>query len=149
MRYWGELKSLRGQSVGEVGLVMRAVFRICGKESQTGLQRVEKLATPLVRASSLLFMMRPRLQDWMADFVIIFAILAIVIVRFCGSKISCLLPGALTWTSLPPLYLRTNILGVYACTNYATEEIHPNLGKYRFFVSISSSPFYFMTSVYC
>ena len=44
-------------------LVMRAVFRICGKESQTGLQIFEKLATPLVRASSLLFMMRPRLQD--------------------------------------------------------------------------------------
>ena len=98
MRYWGELKSLRGQSVGEVGLVMRAVFRICGKESQTGLQIVEKLATPLVRASSLLFMMRPRLQDWMADVFIILAILAMVIVRFCGSKISCLLPGALTRT---------------------------------------------------
>ena len=62
MPYWGELKSLRGQSVGEVGLVMRAVFRICGKESQTGLQIVEKLATPLVRASSLLFMMRSRLN---------------------------------------------------------------------------------------
>ena len=36
MRYWGELKSLRGKSVCEVRLVMRAVFRICGKESQTG-----------------------------------------------------------------------------------------------------------------
>ena len=36
MRYWGELKSLRGQSVGEIRLVMRAVFRICGKEKQDG-----------------------------------------------------------------------------------------------------------------
>ena len=44
-------------------LVMRAVLRICGKESQTGLQIVEKLATPMVRASSLLVMMRPRRQD--------------------------------------------------------------------------------------
>ena len=71
----------------------------------------------------------------MADFVIVVAILAIVIVRFCGSKISCLLPGAHARTTLPPLYLRTNILGVYACTNCATEEIHPNLGKCRFFVA--------------
>ena len=29
-------------------LVMRAIFRICGNESQPGLQLVEKLATPLV-----------------------------------------------------------------------------------------------------
>ena len=43
----GELKSLRGQSAGEVRLVMRAVFRICGNESQPGLQIVEKLASPL------------------------------------------------------------------------------------------------------
>lgn len=71
----------------------------------------------------------------MADFVIIVAILAIVIVRFCGSKISNLLPGALTRTTLPLLYLRTTILGVYACTNYATEEIHPDLGKRWFFVA--------------
>ena len=28
-------------------LVMRAIFRICGKESQPGLQLVEQLATPL------------------------------------------------------------------------------------------------------
>ena len=34
---WGELKSLRGQSVGEVRLVMRAIFRICGDESQPRL----------------------------------------------------------------------------------------------------------------
>ena len=47
MRCWGELKSLRGQSVGKVRLVMRAIFRICGNQSQPGLQIVEKLATPL------------------------------------------------------------------------------------------------------
>ena len=47
MRGWGELKSLRGQSVGEVRLVMRAIFRICGNESQPGLQMDEKLAMPL------------------------------------------------------------------------------------------------------
>ena len=47
MLCWGELKSLRGQSVGEVRLVMRAIFRICGNESQPGLQLVEKLSTPL------------------------------------------------------------------------------------------------------
>ena len=46
MRCWGELKSLRGQSVGKVRLVMRAIFRICGNQSQPGLQIVEKLATP-------------------------------------------------------------------------------------------------------
>ena len=40
-------KSLRGQGVGEVRLVMRASFRICGNESQPGLQIVGKLATPL------------------------------------------------------------------------------------------------------
>ena len=34
MRCWGELKSLRAQSVGEVRLVMHAIFRICGNESQ-------------------------------------------------------------------------------------------------------------------
>ena len=44
MQCWGELKSLRAQSVGEV---MRAIFRICGNESQPGLQLVEKLATTL------------------------------------------------------------------------------------------------------
>ena len=47
MRCWGELKSLRGQSVGKVSLVMRAIFRIWGNQSQPGLQIVEKLATPL------------------------------------------------------------------------------------------------------
>ena len=47
MRRWGELKSLRGRSVCEVRLVMRAIFRICGNESQPGLEIVEKLATPL------------------------------------------------------------------------------------------------------
>jgi len=47
MRCWGELRSLRGQSVGEVRLVMRAVFRICGNEIYPGLQTVEKLATSL------------------------------------------------------------------------------------------------------
>ena len=47
MRCWGELKSLRGQSVGKVSLVMRAIFRVCGNQSQPGLQIVEKLATPL------------------------------------------------------------------------------------------------------
>ena len=47
MRCWGDLKSLRGQSVGEVRLVTRAVFRICGNEGQPDLQIVEKLATPL------------------------------------------------------------------------------------------------------
>ena len=51
MRCWGELKSLRGQSVGEVRLVMRAIFRICGNESQPGLQLVEKLTTPLIAAA--------------------------------------------------------------------------------------------------
>ena len=45
MRCWGELKSLRAQSVGEVtayysGLIARAIFRICGNESQPGLQLV-------------------------------------------------------------------------------------------------------------
>ena len=30
-------------------LIMSAVFRICGNETQLGLQLVEKLATPLVR----------------------------------------------------------------------------------------------------
>ena len=48
MRGWGELKSFRGQSVGEVRIVMRAMFRICGNESQPGHQIVEKLATPLL-----------------------------------------------------------------------------------------------------
>ena len=47
MLCWGELKSLTGQSVGEVS-VMRAIFRICGNESQPGLQLVEKLSTPLI-----------------------------------------------------------------------------------------------------
>ena len=42
-----ELKSLRGQGVSEFRLVMRAIFRICGNESQPGLQIVEKLTTPL------------------------------------------------------------------------------------------------------
>ena len=48
MLCWGELKSLTGQSVGEVRLVMRAIFRICGNESQPGPQLVEKLSTPLI-----------------------------------------------------------------------------------------------------
>ena len=52
MRCWGQLKSLRAQSVGEVsayysGVVARAIFRICGNESQPGLQVVKKLATAL------------------------------------------------------------------------------------------------------
>ena len=47
MHCWGELKCLRSQSVGEVRLVMRAIFRICGNESQPGLQIVEKLTTSL------------------------------------------------------------------------------------------------------
>ena len=46
MRRWGELKSLRSQSVGNVRLVMRAIFSVCGNESQPRLQKVEKLATP-------------------------------------------------------------------------------------------------------
>ena len=41
MRCWGELKSLRAQSVGEV-----SSYRICGNESQPGLQKIEKVATP-------------------------------------------------------------------------------------------------------
>ena len=49
MLCWGELKSLTGQSVGEVRLVMRAIFRICGNESQPGLQLVEKMAMPLAK----------------------------------------------------------------------------------------------------
>ena len=36
-------KCWRGQCV----LVMLAIFRMCGRESQPGLQQVEKLATPL------------------------------------------------------------------------------------------------------
>ena len=44
----GELKSLRRQSVGEVRLVMRAIFRICGNESQPDLQLGQKLSTPLI-----------------------------------------------------------------------------------------------------
>ena len=47
MRCWGELKSLKAQSGGQCVLVMRAVFKICGNESQPGLQRVEKLVRPL------------------------------------------------------------------------------------------------------
>ena len=42
MRCWGELKGLRAQSVGEV-----KSYRICGTESQPGLQLVQKLAKPL------------------------------------------------------------------------------------------------------
>jgi len=34
-------------------LVMRAIFRTCGNESQPGLQVVEKLATPLVAVTFL------------------------------------------------------------------------------------------------
>ena len=50
MRCWGELKGLRAQSDSEVSAYsgMRAIFRICGNESQLGLQLVEKLATPLI-----------------------------------------------------------------------------------------------------
>ena len=44
MHCWGELESLGGQSVGEVRLVVRTIFRICGNESQPGLQIVEELA---------------------------------------------------------------------------------------------------------
>ena len=49
MHCWGELKSLRAQKWwrGECVLVMRAIFRICGNESQPGLHIVEMLATPL------------------------------------------------------------------------------------------------------
>ena len=49
---WGELKSLRGESVGKVRQVVHAVFRMCGNESQPGLQIVEELATPLAYYSS-------------------------------------------------------------------------------------------------
>ena len=42
MRCWGELKSLRARSVGEVNS-----YRICGNESQPGVQIAEKLASPL------------------------------------------------------------------------------------------------------
>ena len=59
MRCWGELKSLRAQSVGEVSayyiVVVRAVFRICGNKSQRGLQLVEKLATPLLLIKQICF----------------------------------------------------------------------------------------------
>ena len=47
-----ELKSLRDQSVGKVRQVVLAVFRICGNESQPGLQIVEELAMPLAYYSS-------------------------------------------------------------------------------------------------
>ena len=47
MGCWGELKSLRSQSVGEVSALT------CGNESQPGLQLVQKLATPLVTAQML------------------------------------------------------------------------------------------------
>ena len=47
MHCWGELKSLGGQSVAEVRLVVRTIFRICGNESQPGLQIVEELTMPL------------------------------------------------------------------------------------------------------
>ena len=48
MHCWGEVKSLRAQSVGEVSiLVMRAVFRICGNQGQPSVQLVEKLAASL------------------------------------------------------------------------------------------------------
>ena len=45
MGCWGELKSLRAQSVGEVsGYQSCAKFvRMCGKESEPGLQLLEKL----------------------------------------------------------------------------------------------------------
>ena len=52
MHCWGELESLGGQSVGEVRLVVRTIFRICGNESQPGLQIVEELAMPLAYYSS-------------------------------------------------------------------------------------------------
>ena len=42
MRCWGQLKSLRARSVGEV-----SSYRICENESQPALQIVEKLAKPL------------------------------------------------------------------------------------------------------
>ena len=52
MHCWGELESLGGHSVGEVRLVVRTIFRICGNESQPGLQIVEELAMPLAYYSS-------------------------------------------------------------------------------------------------
>ena len=52
MHCWGELESLGGQSVGEVRLVVRTIFRICGNESQPGLQIVEELAIPPAYYSS-------------------------------------------------------------------------------------------------
>ena len=51
MHCWVELKSLWAQRVVEVGayiLAMCAIFRMCGNESQPGLQLVEKLAMLLV-----------------------------------------------------------------------------------------------------
>ena len=47
-----ELKSLRDQSVGKVRQVVLAVFRICGNESQPGLQIVEERAIPPAHYSS-------------------------------------------------------------------------------------------------
>ena len=52
MHCWGELKSLGGQSVAEVRLVVRTIFRIRRNESQPGLQIVEELAMPLAYYSS-------------------------------------------------------------------------------------------------
>ena len=68
MPCWGELKSLRGQKVGEVRLhatVMRAIFRICGNESQPGLQKVKKLATLLLAVPSDQVM--ERLKNYLCD----------------------------------------------------------------------------------
>ena len=50
MRFWGELEGLRPQRVGEVSAYTNHAcsFRICGNETQLGLQIVEKLATLLV-----------------------------------------------------------------------------------------------------
>ena len=63
MGCWGELKSLRAQSVGEVSeyLVMRAIFRIRGNESQPGLQIVKELAMPLPKA---LFICKEKSYPW-------------------------------------------------------------------------------------
>ena len=65
MRCWGELKSLRAQSVGEVSVVTLVMFRICGNESQPGLQLVEKLATPLLSVKGILNVrFHPKNIDW-------------------------------------------------------------------------------------
>ena len=65
MHGWGELKSLRAQSVGEVSVVMRVIFRICGNESQPGLQLVENLAILLLNVKGALNeRLHPENIDW-------------------------------------------------------------------------------------